>query len=95
MKRKMLKYKNEREIEMEQKLNKKNGITLIALVITIIVLCVVIRSHINVIVNNYLDWVKWSIFFSLIIILVIAVNSLVFDFKTIKELIEIFRKRKL
>ncbi len=32
----------------------------------------VIRSHINVIVNNYVDWVKWSIFFSLIIILVIA-----------------------
>ena len=64
-------------------------------VIVIIVLCAVIRNHISVIVNSYLDWVKWSIIFSLIIIFFIVINSLLFDFKTIKELIDIFRKRKL
>lgn len=64
-------------------------------VVVIIVLCAVIRNHISVIVNSYLDWVKWSIIFSLIIIFFIVINSLLFDFKTIKELIDIFRKRKL
>ena len=64
-------------------------------VIVIVVLCAVIRNHISVIVNSYLDWVKWSIIFSLIIIFFIVINSLLFDFKTIKELIDIFRKRKL
>lgn len=57
--------------------------------------CAVIRSHINIIVNSYWDWVKWSIIFSLIIISVVVINSLLFDFKTIKELINIFEKRKI
>lgn len=64
-------------------------------VIVVIILCAVIRSHINIIVNSYWDWVKWSIIFSLIIISVVVINSLLFDFKTIKELINIFEKRKI
>lgn len=60
-------------------------------VVLIIIVSAVLRNSINITVNGYIDWVKWSIFFSLIIFLIIIINSLLFDFKTIKQLIDILK----
>ena len=64
-------------------------------VILIISVCAMISNNLRITINGYIDWIKWSILFSLIIILVIIINSLLFDLKTIRRLLGILKKRKL
>lgn len=63
-------------------------------VIVLIGIYAIIRSNLNISINSFGDWIKWAIVFSVISI-VIIINSLIFDFKTVKVLINIIRRREL
>lgn len=64
-------------------------------VVILMIICAVIRDKMNIIINSYVDWIKWAVIFSIISIIIIIINSLLFDSKTIKVLISIVKGKKL
>ncbi len=64
-------------------------------VVLIIVACIFMRGFINITVDGYADWIKWSLLFSSIIIGTIILNSIIFDLETIKLLLATLKSHKL
>lgn len=55
----------------------------------------IVQSKFTIIVSNYLIWIKNSLVVSFIVLVILILNALIFDTKTVKELIKIIKTRKL
>lgn len=64
-------------------------------VFLIIIACAVIQRNTVITVSGYLEWIRWAIVVSLCVLAVVIVNALVFDSKTVKEILKIIKKRNL
>lgn len=62
-------------------------------VILIIALSAVVRNRININASGYGEWVKYSIINSLVVLLIIIINSLLFDFKTVQQLVQVLNSK--
>ena len=61
----------------------------------IFIACAMVRNFVTFSANGYVEWIKWAAVFSLGVIAVIIINSLLFDRKTIQELAGILKNRKI
>lgn len=64
-------------------------------VVVIFIACAMVRNFVTFSANGYVEWIKWAAVFSLGVIAVIIINSLLFDRKTIQELAGILKNRKI